>query len=299
MASISFPTARTTPSPNLFLPSPPPFSPRSSPASNLLPPYVGGGGLSSDFSGLKFRPASLSSSSGRPKRGVITMVIPFQTGDEIRAASEQPPPDLASLLLAERIVYLGMPLSPPVHELLTAEFLYLQHEDKQKPIYLYINSTGTTKSEGKLGYDTEAFGIHDCMRFLHAPICTICVGNAWGEAAMLLAAGAKGYRAAIPSATIMIKQPISRFQGRATDVEVMRQELKRLKGTLVKLYAQYIGKSEEQIEADIRRPKYFSPSEAVEYGIIDKVLYTERAKKDKGVQSDTKRAQNVEKGPGL
>ncbi|GER34769.1 ATP-dependent Clp protease proteolytic subunit [Striga asiatica] len=288
MASISFPTTRTTPSPNLFLASPPLFSPRASPASNLLSPNVGGG-LSSDFSGLKSRPASLSSSSGRPKRGFVTMVIPFEMG----SAEDQPPPDLASVLLAERVVYLGMPLSPSVHELLTAQFLYLQYENIKKPVYLYINSTGTTKNDGKYGYDTAAFGIHDVMRYLEAPIYTLCVGNAWGEAAMLLAAGAKGYRAAIPSSTIMIKQPISRFQGRATDVENMRKELKRVKGILVKLYAEYIGKSEEQIEADIRRPKYFSPSEAVEYGIIDKVLYNERANRDKGVQSDTKRAENV------
>ncbi|PKI38124.1 hypothetical protein CRG98_041489 [Punica granatum] len=160
-----------------------------------------------------------------------------------------------------------MSLVPSVTELILAEFLYLQYEDAEKPIYLYINSTGTTKGGEKLGYETEAFAIYDVMRYVKPPIFTLCVGNAWGEAALLLAAGARGNRSALPSSTIMIKQ--------------------------VKLFAKHIGKTEEQIEADIRRPKYFSPSEAVEYGIIDKVLYNERSSEDRGVVSDLKKAQLI------
>ncbi|XP_073309407.1 ATP-dependent Clp protease proteolytic subunit-related protein 4, chloroplastic-like isoform X1 [Primulina huaijiensis] len=258
--------------------------------SNFLSPIVGGW-VSGDFSGQKIYPASLkpfySISCG--KRGVVTMVIPFSRG----SAWEQAPPDLASYLYKNRIVYLGMSLVPSVTELILAEFLYLQYEDEEKPIYLYINSTGTTKGGEKLGYETEAFAVYDVMRYVKPPIFTLCVGNAWGEAALLLAAGAKGNRSALPSSTIMIKQPIARFQGQATDVEVMRKEIRNVKAELVKLYAKHIGKSPEQIEEDIRRPKYFSPSEAVEYGIIDKVLYNERGDEDRGVMSDLKKAQLI------
>ncbi|XP_038902969.1 ATP-dependent Clp protease proteolytic subunit-related protein 4, chloroplastic [Benincasa hispida] len=260
-------------------------------STNFLIPFAGGS-VSGDFSGVKLRPSSLntdSSPGSKGKRGVVTMVIPFSRG----SAWEQPPPDLASYLYKNRIVYLGMSLVPSVTELILAEFLYLQYEDEAKPIYLYINSTGTTKGGEKLGYETEAFAIYDVMRYVKPPIFTLCVGNAWGEAALLLAAGAQGNRSALPSSTIMIKQPIARFQGQATDIELARKEVRNVKAELVKLYAKHIGKSTEEIEADIRRPKYFSPSEAVEYGIIDKVLYNERTTEDRGVVSDLKKAQLI------
>ncbi|XP_008448778.2 ATP-dependent Clp protease proteolytic subunit-related protein 4, chloroplastic [Cucumis melo] len=265
---------------------------RTAPLStNFLTPFAGGS-VSGDFSGVKLRPYSLNPNcfpGSKGKRGVVTMVIPFSRG----SAWEQPPPDLASYLYKNRIVYLGMSLVPSVTELILAEFLYLQYEDETKPIYLYINSTGTTKGGEKLGYETEAFAIYDVMRYVKPPIFTLCVGNAWGEAALLLAAGAQGNRSALPSSTIMIKQPIARFQGQATDVELARKEVRNVKEELVKLFAKHVGKSTEEIEADIRRPKYFTPSEAVEYGIIDKVLYNERTTEDRGVVSDLKKAQLI------
>ncbi|KAH6755120.1 CLP protease R subunit 4 [Perilla frutescens var. hirtella] len=292
MASLLFPTTRMKLNTSLSVATPPPPPPRPSPPTSFLSPFVGGS-VSGDFAGLRIRPATLgktsSNSTSRGKRGVVTMVIPFSRG----SAWEQPPPDLASYLYKNRIVYLGMSLVPSVTELILAEFLYLQYEDEEKPIYLYVNSTGTTKGGEKLGYETEAFAIYDVMRYVKPPIFTLCVGNAWGEAALLLAAGAKGNRSALPSSTIMIKQPIARFQGQATDVELMRKEVRNVKDELVKLYAKHIGKSPEEIEADIRRPKYFSPSEAVEYGIIDKVLYNERSTEDRGVLSDLKKAQLI------
>ncbi|KAG8052684.1 hypothetical protein GUJ93_ZPchr0001g31155 [Zizania palustris] len=223
---------------------------------------------------------------GHSARDVVAMVVPFLRG----TAWQQPPPDLASFLYKNRIVYLGMCLVPSVTELMLAEFLYLQYEDAEKPIYLYINSTGTTKNGEKLGYETEAFAIYDAMRYVKVPIFTLCVGNAWGEAALLLAAGAKGNRAALPSSTIMIKQPIGRFQGQATDVDIARKEIRNVKIEMVKLLSRHIGKSAEQIAQDIKRPKYFSPSEAVDYGIIDKVLYNEKIQEDGGVVSELKRS---------
>ncbi|KAK6251039.1 hypothetical protein QUC31_008632 [Theobroma cacao] len=289
---LSPPTSARTVNPYRTLTSPPPTSLRASLSTNFLSPFPATGSVAGDFSGLKLRPESLNPASlsrSKPKRGVVTMVIPFSRG----SAWEQPPPDLASYLYKNRIVYLGMSLVPSVTELILAEFLYLQYEDAEKPIYLYINSTGTTKGGEKLGYETEAFAIYDVMGYVKPPIFTLCVGNAWGEAALLLAAGATGNRSALPSSTIMMRQPIARFQGQATDVDLARKEVKNVKTELVKLYAKHIGKSTEQIEADIRRPKYFSPSEAVEYGIIDKVLYNERGAEDRGVVSDLKKAQLI------
>ncbi|CAL9125596.1 unnamed protein product [Musa textilis] len=126
-------------------------------------------------------------------------------------------------------------------------------------------------------------------QFLH------CVGNAWGEAALLLAAGSKGNRAALPLSTIMIKQLVALYICQASDVDLARKEIKNVKADcLVTLYSKHIGKTPEKIEEDIRHPKYFSPSEAVEYGIIDKVIYRRRNKfscEDRGVVSDLKRAQ--------
>jgi ATP-dependent Clp protease, protease subunit len=195
-------------------------------------------------------------------------VIPSLQGD----ASTQSPPDLPSFIFKERIVYLGMTLVPSVTELILAELLYLQYEDNNKPIYLYINSTGTSKEGQKYGYDTEAFAIYDTMKYVNPPVHTVAVGTAWGEAAMLLACGEKGHRAALPSASIMIKQPINAFRGQATELEIQRKEIRNTKRQTLELLSKGIGRDYEEIEKDINRPKYFNPWEAVEYGIIDQVL---------------------------
>ncbi|KAG0605188.1 hypothetical protein M758_9G038200 [Ceratodon purpureus] len=225
---------------------------------------------------------------GRGRRGVVTMVIPFQRGD----ARQQPPPDLPSYLFKNRIVFLGMSLVPAVTELIMAELLYLQYEDPEKSIYMYINSTGTTKDGEKLGYETEAFAIYDTMKYVRPPIFTLCVGNAWGEAALLLSAGSKGNRACLPSATIMLKQPIAQFRGQATDIDIARKEVRNVKDELVTLISRCTGQTVEKINDDIRRPKYFKPDEAVDYGIIDKVLYGEGDEK-RSIASDLKKAQLI------
>ncbi|KAE9613770.1 hypothetical protein Lal_00015960 [Lupinus albus] len=289
---LSFSSPSRTVNPIRAMKSSSSVSSRTSLSTQFVVPFAGSSSSSTAFSGHKLRPSILNPASfpsSKPKRGVVTMVIPFSRG----SAWEQPPPDLASYLYKNRIVYLGMSLVPSVTELILAEFLYLQYEDAEKPIYLYINSTGTTKGGEKLGYETEAFAIYDVMRYVKPPIFTLCVGNAWGEAALLLAAGAKGNRSALPSSTIMIRQPIGRFQGQATDVNLARREVNNVKTELVNLYAKHMEKTPEQIEADIQRPKYFSPSEAVEYGIIDKVIYNERGHEDRGVVSDLKKAKLI------
>lgn len=198
----------------------------------------------------------------------VVAVIPSMQG----SAMEQAPPDLPSYLFKNRIVYLGMTLVPSVTELMLAELLYLQYDDATKPIFMYINSTGTTKNGQKMGYDTEAFAVYDTMMYCKPPIHTLCVGNAWGEASMLLAAGAKGHRGALPSASVMLKMPIAQFRGQATDIDIRRNEARRTKDDVIETYAYHIGKDKEELEKDISRPLYLTPRQAVDYGVIDKVL---------------------------
>lgn len=189
------------------------------------------------------------------------------------ASYRTPPPDLPSLLLNERIVYLGMPLVPAVTELIIAELLYLQYEDPEKPIKIYINSTGTSGYNGDpVGFETEAFAICDTMRYIKPPIHTICLGSAMGMAAMLLSAGTKGCRASLPHATIILHQPKSYAQGQATDIQIRAKEVLANKATMVDILSRNTGQSPEKIAKDMDRLFYINPYQAVEYGLIDRVL---------------------------
>lgn len=136
-----------------------------------------------------------------------------------------PPPDLPSLLLSNRIIYIGMPLVPSVTELVIAQLLYLNYQNDQT-ITIYLNSPGTNSPDGKAySFDTEAFAIADTMQFIRPPIRTICVGQAYGTAAMLLSLGQKGNRFALPNASIMLNQPRSRARGQASDVAIKAKEI--------------------------------------------------------------------------
>lgn len=189
------------------------------------------------------------------------------------ASYRTPPPDLPSLLLNERIVYLGMPLVPAVTELIVAELLYLQYEDPDKPIKIYINSTGTSGYNGDpVGFETEAFAICDTMRYIKPPIHTICLGSAMGMAAMLLSAGTKGCRASLPHATIILHQPKSYAQGQATDIQIRAKEVLANKATMIDILSRNTGQSIEKIAKDMDRLFYITPYDAVEYGLIDRVL---------------------------
>lgn len=184
-----------------------------------------------------------------------------------------PPPDLPSLLLNERIVYLGMPLVPAVTELIIAELLYLQYDDPEKPIKIYINSTGTSSYNGDpIGFETEAFAICDTMRYIKPPIHTICIGSAMGMAAMLLSAGTPGCRASLPNATIILHQPKSYAQGQATDIQIRAREVLVNKATMLDILSRNTGQTREKIEKDMDRLLYLTPQQAQEYGLIDRVL---------------------------
>lgn len=198
-------------------------------------------------------------------------------GANYEGARAGPPPDLPSLLLHNRIIYLGMSLVPAVTELIIAEFLYLQYEDASKPVVMYLNSTGTSSPDGQnVGFETEAFAVSDTMNYVKMPVHTICVGQAFGMAAMLLASGEKEHRAALPNATIMLHQPRGSAQGQASDIAIKAKEVLYNRRQSFEIIAERSGQPIEKIEKDAMRTKYLSPQEAVEYGIIDKVLTSEK-----------------------
>jgi ATP-dependent Clp protease protease subunit len=206
---------------------------------------------------------------------------PYYTGD---AYYRTPPPDLPSLLLKERIIYLGLPLvssddfkrqlGVDVTKLIIAQLLYLQFADPEKPIYFYINSTGTSWYTGDaIGQETEAFAICDTINYVKPPVHTICIGQAMGTAAMILSAGAKGYRASLPHATIVLNQPrIGMGRGQATDIQIRAQEVLNNKKAMLDILSKNTGQPPEKIAKDTDRMFYLTPQQAQEYGLIDRVL---------------------------
>jgi len=205
-------------------------------------------------------------------------IPPSTGGDNINSWEIGPPPDLPSLLLANRIIYIGMPLVPSVTELIIAQLLYLNYQNDQI-ITMYINSPGTNSPDGRaFSFDTEAFAVADTMQFIRPPIRTICVGQAFGTAAMLLSLGQKGNRFALPNASIMLNQPRSRARGQASDVAIKAREVINNRRVTNEVLAKTCGKDLATIEKDTSRIKYMAPEEAIEYGLIDKVLYPEDLK---------------------
>ena len=199
------------------------------------------------------------------------------------AVMRTPPPDLPSLLLKERIVYLGLPLfsdddakrqlGMDVTELIIAQLLFLEFDNSDKPIYFYINSTGTSWYTGDaIGFETEAFAICDTLRYVKPPVHTICIGQAMGTAAVILSAGTKGQRAALPHASIVLHQPRSGAQGQATDIQIRANEVIHNKKAMLEILSHNTGRSVDQLSKDSDRMSYLNPDEAVDYGIIDRVL---------------------------
>ncbi|KAK9086424.1 hypothetical protein Syun_028818 [Stephania yunnanensis] len=210
----------------------------------------------------------------------------------------KPPPDLPSLLLHGRIVYIGMPLVPAVTELVIAELLYLQYMDPKEPIYLYINSTGTTRDDGEtVGMESEGFAIYDAMMQLKNEIQTVAVGAAIGQACLLLAAGRKGRRFMLPHAKAMIQQPRVPSSGLmpASDVLIRAKEVVKNRDTLVKLLARHTGNTIETVADVMRRPYYMDSMRAQEFGVIDRVLWRGQEK----VMSDATAPEDWDKLAGI
>jgi ATP-dependent Clp protease protease subunit len=178
--------------------------------------------------------------------------------------------DIYSRLLKDRIIFVGTPIDDDVANIIIAQLILLDAEDANKDIYIYINSPG--------GVVTAGLAIYDTMQFIKAPISTVCIGQAASFGALLLAAGTKGKRFALPNSRIMIHQPLGGAQGQATDIEIQTKEILRIKKMLNEIMAKHTGQPLSKIEKDSDRDYYMSAQEALEYGIVDEVITTTKNK---------------------
>lgn len=179
--------------------------------------------------------------------------------------------DIYSRLLKDRIVFLGTPINDDVSNLIIAQLLFLESEDPDKDIYLYINSPG--------GSVTAGMAIYDTIQYVKPDVSTICVGQAASMGALLLTCGTQGKRFALPNSRILIHQPLGGFQGQATDIEIQAREILRLKEILNGILAKHAKQTLKKIQTDTDRDYYMSSEEAKEYGIIDQVVvYREKDK---------------------
>ena len=190
-----------------------------------------------------------------------SMLVPMvveQTANGERAV------DIYSRLLKERIIFLGMSIDDNISSLIIAQLLFLESEDSEKDIYMYINCPG--------GVITSGFGILDTMNYIKPDVATICMGQAASMAALLLSAGTKGKRSALKNSRVMIHQPMGGVQGQATDIEIHTKEILYLKDKLNKILSENTGKSIKTIEKDTNRDNFLSADAALEYGIIDQIV---------------------------
>jgi ATP-dependent Clp protease protease subunit len=172
--------------------------------------------------------------------------------------------DIYSRLLKDRIIFLGTAINDEIANLLIAQLLFLESEDPDKDINFYINSPG--------GIVTAGLAVYDTMQYIKPDIATVCIGQAASMGAVLLAAGTKGKRYALPSARILIHQPLGGSQGQASDIAIQAKEILRIKDMLNQILVKHTGKDMNRIEADTDRDFFMSGDEAVEYGLIDKVM---------------------------
>jgi ATP-dependent Clp protease protease subunit len=172
--------------------------------------------------------------------------------------------DIYSRLLRERIIFIGTPIDDQIANLVVAQLIHLESDDPDKDIAIYINSPG--------GQVYAGLAIYDTMQFIKPEVQTICVGIAMSMGSLLLAGGAPGKRFALPNSRILIHQPSGGFQGQATDIEIHAREALNLRRRVDEIYAHHTGKSVEQVNQDMERDRFFKADEAVEYGLIDRIL---------------------------
>jgi ATP-dependent Clp protease protease subunit len=172
--------------------------------------------------------------------------------------------DIFSRLLKDRIVFLGSGVDDDVANIVIAQFLFLESEDPDKDIQFYVNSPG--------GVVTAGLAIYDTMQYVRCPVSTMCIGQAASMAAVLLGAGQKSRRFALPNARIMIHQPLGGARGQATDIEIQAREIRHIKDVLINILVKSTTKSKEDIERDIERDFYMGPAQAKDYGLIDEIV---------------------------
>lgn len=172
--------------------------------------------------------------------------------------------DIYSRLLRDRIVFLNGEVNDDVAEMLYAQLLFLEAENPEKPVHLYINSPG--------GAITSGLAIYDTMQYIRAPVHTLCMGTARSMGSFLLMAGEPGHRMALPNASLHVHQPLGGFQGQASDILIQAEEMKRTKDRVIRLYAQHCGLNEEEVERVLDRDRFMTADEAAAWGLIDRVL---------------------------
>jgi ATP-dependent Clp protease protease subunit len=172
--------------------------------------------------------------------------------------------DIFSRLLKDRIVFLGSAIDDDVANIVIAQFLFLESEDPDKDIQLYVNSPG--------GVVTAGLAIYDTMQYVRCPVSTICIGQAASMGALLLGAGQKGRRFALPNSRIMIHQPLGGARGQATDIEIQAREIRHMKDVVTDIIVRSTGRSREDVARDIERDFYMGPGQAKEYGLIDEIF---------------------------
>lgn len=189
------------------------------------------------------------------------MAIPYVIEQTPRGERQY---DIYSRLLKDRIIFLGYPIDDAYANIIIAQLLFLDAEDPEKDLYLYINCPG--------GYISAGLAIYDTMQYIRADVRTICVGQASSMGSLLLAAGTAGKRSALPNARIMMHQPLGGVQGQSRDIEIQAREILYIKDKLNSIYARHTGKPVEQVEKDSDRDYHMSAHEAKDYGIIDQVI---------------------------
>jgi ATP-dependent Clp protease protease subunit len=195
----------------------------------------------------------------------LVPIVVEQTGRGERAY------DIYSRLLKDRIVFLGTEVNDDVANLITAQFLFLESEDPEKEINFYINSPG--------GSVTAGMAIYDTMEFIRPPVSTLCMGQAGSMGAILLLAGAKGRRYALPHSRIILHQPLGGMQGQASDLEIHAREILNAREEINNIIMKHTGQNLRKIEKDTDRDYFMSPQQAVEYGLIDEVIVSRRPSK--------------------
>ena len=172
--------------------------------------------------------------------------------------------DIYSRLLPDRIIFLGTEIDDDIANVVIAQLLFLESEDPDKDVMMYVNSPGGDVSAG--------LGIYDTMQALRCPVATFCVGQAASMASLLLAAGAKGKRSVLPHARVMIHQPLAGMRGQATDIAIHAREILKARDTINEIYSRHTGQSADKIKRDTERDNFMSAEEARDYGIVDQVL---------------------------
>ena len=171
--------------------------------------------------------------------------------------------DIYSRLLRERVVFVGTPIDDEIANLVVAQLLHLEAEDPEKDIQLYVNSPG--------GHVYAGLAIYDTMRFIRPDVATTCCGIAMSMGSLILAGGAKGKRSALPNSRILIHQPTGGFQGQATDIQIHAKESLALRRRMEEIYAEHTGRTPDEVSGDLERDRFFTPEEALGYGLIDRI----------------------------